>query len=57
MFVEQDVGRVFSVHNGKAYQEVFVDEYKIGRKAGEFSITKKLGGIIHREKKKKKNKK
>ncbi|HNX67936.1 MAG TPA: 30S ribosomal protein S19 [Candidatus Omnitrophota bacterium] len=34
------VGLTFSVHNGKAFQNVFVTENMVGHKLGEFSPTR-----------------
>lgn len=38
------VGLHFSVHNGKNFIEVFVDENMVGHKLGEFSPTRKFLG-------------
>lgn len=38
------VGLYFSVHNGKNFIEVFVDENMVGHKLGEFSPTRKFLG-------------
>lgn len=38
------VGMYFSVHNGKNFIEVFVDENMVGHKLGEFSPTRKFLG-------------
>ncbi len=36
------VGLTFSVHNGKNFISVFVDENMVGHKLGEFSLTRKF---------------
>lgn len=36
------VGLTFSVHNGKNFIDVFVDENMVGHKLGEFSPTRKF---------------
>lgn len=36
------VGLTFSVHNGKDFLNVFVDENMVGHKLGEFSPTRKF---------------
>lgn len=38
------VGVHFSVHNGKNFIEVFVDENMVGHRLGEFSPTRKFVG-------------
>ena len=38
------VGFTFSVHNGKEFIDVFIDEEKVGHKLGEFSPTTKFRG-------------
>ncbi|MDX6767635.1 MAG: 30S ribosomal protein S19 [Candidatus Methylacidiphilales bacterium] len=51
MITPEFVGQTFMVHNGKAFNSVFVTENMVGHKLGEFSPTrifKKHGG--HTEK-------
>jgi len=36
------VGRVFKVHNGKDFVPVTITENMVGRKLGEFALTRKL---------------
>lgn len=38
------VGITFAVHNGKAFNAVFVTENMVGHKLGEFSLTRKFTG-------------
>lgn len=38
------VGHTFAVHNGKGFVPVFVSEYMVGHKLGEFAPTRKFGG-------------
>jgi len=48
------VGMTFSVHNGKDFIAVFVDENMVGHKLGEFSPTRKFishGGKMAKEQK------
>ncbi|PYH44505.1 mitochondrial 37S ribosomal protein uS19m [Aspergillus saccharolyticus JOP 1030-1] len=35
------VGLKFSIHNGKTYQDVLITEEMVGRKLGEFVLTRK----------------
>jgi small subunit ribosomal protein S19 len=37
------IKRIFLVHNGKKFIKVKVDEHMVGRKLGEFSLTRRLG--------------
>ena len=49
------VGMTFSVHNGKDFLPVYVDENMVGHKMGEFSPTRKFirhGGKMAKEQKK-----
>lgn len=49
------VGMTFSVHNGKDFISVFVDENMVGHKLGEFSPTRKFighGGKMAKDQKK-----
>ena len=45
------IGHTFAVHNGKEHIPVYVTEDMVGRKLGEFALTRKNGG--HGENKKK----
>lgn len=38
------VGHTFLVHNGKIFNEVFVNESMIGHRLGEFSLTRNFRG-------------
>ena len=40
MILPDFVGHTFEVHNGKAFQTVFVTENMVGHKLGEFAITR-----------------
>ena len=42
--VPEFVGTTFLVHNGKAFQRVFVSEDMVGHKLGEFSPTRMFRG-------------
>jgi small subunit ribosomal protein S19 len=42
--VPEFVGWTFMVHNGKAFQKVFVTEDMVGHKLGEFSLTRIFRG-------------
>jgi small subunit ribosomal protein S19 len=42
--VPEFVGWTFMVHNGKAFQKVFVTEDMVGHKLGEFSVTRIFRG-------------
>ena len=48
MIMPDFVGHTFNVHNGKAFQTVFVTENMVGHRLGEFSITRhfKIHGVI-----------
>lgn len=49
------VGFTFSVHNGKDFLSVFVDENMVGHKLGEFSPTRKFvrhGGKMQKDQEK-----
>lgn len=41
---EEFIGLTFSVHNGKDFIPVYVDERMIGHKLGEFAPTRKFKG-------------
>lgn len=47
----QFVGKTFLIHNGKKFNDIFVNEDMIGHKFGEFSITRKP--FLFKKKKKK----
>jgi small subunit ribosomal protein S19 len=40
MIIPEFVGHTFSVHNGKAFQSVFVTENMVGHRLGEFAPTR-----------------
>ncbi|MCU0913602.1 MAG: 30S ribosomal protein S19 [Planctomycetes bacterium] len=42
--VPEFVGFTFMVHNGKAFNKVFVTEDMVGHKLGEFSLTRTFRG-------------
>ena len=45
------IGLNFSVHNGKKFVQIFVTESMIGKKLGEFALTRKfIGHIISKKK-------
>ena len=48
MILPDFVGHTFEVHNGKAFQTVFVTENMVGHKLGEFAITRgfKTHGVM-----------
>lgn len=50
----QDVGQVIKCYNGKIWVSLTLIENMVGHFIGEFLVTKRLGSIIHRIKKKKK---
>ena len=39
------VGHTFAVHNGNKFIPVYVTEFMVGHKLGEFSFTRKVGRI------------
>jgi small subunit ribosomal protein S19 len=43
------VGFTFLVHNGKAFNEVFVSEDMVGHKLGEFSMTRLFRGHTNKK--------
>jgi ribosomal protein S19 len=45
-----------SCYNGQKFLSFIVHRFMLGRKFGEFSLTKRLGAKIHEKKKKKKKK-
>lgn len=42
--VPEFIGHTFMVHNGKAFNRVFVTEDMVGHKLGEFSLTRSFRG-------------
>ena len=38
------IGHTFAVHNGKEFIPVYCTEDMVGRKLGEFALTRKFGG-------------
>jgi small subunit ribosomal protein S19 len=42
--VPEFVGHNFAIHNGKAFQNVFVTEAMVGHKLGEFAFTRTYRG-------------
>jgi small subunit ribosomal protein S19 len=48
MIIPDFVGHTFNVHNGKAFQTVFVTENMVGHRLGEFSHTRvfKTHGVV-----------
>jgi small subunit ribosomal protein S19 len=36
------IGHTFSVHNGKAFTQVFVTDNMVGHKLGEFAVTRRF---------------
>ena len=48
MILPDFVGHTFEVHNGKAFNNVFVTENMVGHKLGEFSVTRafKVHGVM-----------
>jgi ribosomal protein S19 len=52
-----DIGKVFSLYNGRVQYVVTVGEQMVGLRYGEFILTKKLGGAIHIKKSRKSKKK
>jgi ribosomal protein S19 len=56
-YIKNDLlGKRISVYNGIIYTSFVVRKEMLGHKYGEFSITKKLGSMIHEKKGKKKKK-
>lgn len=51
------VGRTFSVYNGKFHRRTLINRLMVGHHLGEFVVTKKLGSLIHHQKKHEKKKK
>ena len=51
MIVPEFVGHRFEVHNGKAFQPVYVTEDMVGHKLGEFSPTRTFRGHAAQRKK------
>lgn len=48
------VGFLFLLYNGLKFHSIFIKDFMVGCKLGEFFVTKDLGMKIHLEKKKKK---
>ena len=44
MILPDFVGHTFSVHNGKAFFNVFVTENMVGHRLGEFALTRNFRG-------------
>ena len=38
------IGHTIAVHNGKEFIPVYITEYMVGPKLGEFALTRKFGG-------------
>jgi ribosomal protein S19 len=53
----KDVGQVVKAYNGKLWVPLTLIEHMVGHFIGEFLVTKRLGSVIHRIKKKKKKSK
>jgi small subunit ribosomal protein S19 len=54
-----DVGKIYNVHNGKEFKEIFVEDKMVGHKWGEFAKTREGSHILKKKRKKvniKKNK-
>jgi len=47
--VPEFVGVTFQVHNGRAFQDVFVTEDMVGHKLGEFSPTRTFRGHTNKK--------
>ena len=47
--VPEFLGHTFQVHNGRAFNEVFVTEDMVGHKLGEFSITRMFRGHTNKK--------
>ena len=47
--VPEFVGHTFQVHNGRAFNEVFVTEDMVGHKLGEFSPTRLFRGHTNKK--------
>jgi small subunit ribosomal protein S19 len=47
--VPEFVGHTFKVHNGKAFNDVFVTEDMVGHKLGEFSNTRTFRGHTNKK--------
>jgi len=47
--VPEFVGHTFQVHNGRAFQEVFVTEDMVGHKLGEFALTRTFRGHTNKK--------
>lgn len=53
MIISEDIGKIVEVYNGFKFFEVIIDETMVGKKLGEFVLTKKIGASIHAKKKNK----
>lgn len=47
--VPEFVGHTFQVHNGRAFNDVFVTEDMVGHKLGEFSLTRTFRGHTNKK--------
>ncbi|MEM0982613.1 MAG: 30S ribosomal protein S19 [Planctomycetota bacterium] len=47
--VPEFVGHTFQVHNGRAFQDVFVTEDMVGHKLGEFALTRTFRGHTNKK--------
>ncbi len=47
--VPEFVGHTFQVHNGRAFNDVFVTEEMVGHKLGEFSLTRMFRGHTNKK--------
>jgi ribosomal protein S19 len=56
VILAEDVGKVVYVYNGKGFRELLVEEGMEGHKYGEYILTKRIGGQIHKKKKERKRK-
>jgi small subunit ribosomal protein S19 len=44
------VGRLVYIYNGRQFFNVYVRQWMVGHKFGEFAVTKRLGSAIHNSK-------
>ena len=49
MIVPEFVGHTFKVHNGRAFNEVFITEDMVGHKLGEFALTRTFRGHTNKK--------
>ncbi|MCR9216580.1 MAG: 30S ribosomal protein S19 [Phycisphaerales bacterium] len=47
--VPEFVGHTFKVHNGRAFNEVFITEDMVGHKLGEFALTRTFRGHTNKK--------